>query len=334
MTSANLLAVEDLRLEFDTPEGSCTALEDVSFAVKEGEILGVVGESGAGKTVLGRSLLGLVADNGRITAGEVRFDGRNIVDLGYEQLRAIRGNEISMIFQNPSEALNPTLTVGKQLKRAIRWNSDGSPTEEQLEARATDILTKTGIPSPGDRLDDYPHEFSGGMKQRVLIAMALVGNPSLLVADEPTTALDVTIEAQILRLLKRLRKEFDLSIVYITHNLAVENYISDRFMVMYAGEIAELGPTREILRRPRHPYTSSLLQSVPTLEDRSPRPIPGSMPDIGQRPSGCRFHPRCEYATEVCESENPVLESVESGRKVACHHHDEVDGETGVLKQD
>jgi len=335
MSDPSLLEVENLCLEFDTQDGTFDALNDISFAIDTGEILGVVGESGAGKSVLGRTILGLIADNGRITAGEIRFNGTDLVEMSTEEFRKIRGNDISIIFQNAAEALNPTLTIGRQIKRVIRWNTETELSDEELENRAIEILSQTGIPTPGDRLDDYPHEFSGGMKQRVLISMALVGDPSLIVADEPTTALDVTIEAQILQLLEDLQAERDLSIMYITHNLAVENYISDRLLILYAGEVAEIGPTREVLSSPRHPYTTSLLESVPTLEDERMEPIPGSMPDISDRPSGCRFHPRCPHATDLCEQTDPVIEAVDSdsAHTVACHHHEEIEGPTRFLQE-
>ena len=333
MEDTPLLRFKNLSLEFDTPEGTVTALDDITFSLYDGEVLGLVGESGAGKSITGRTILALISANGRVTNGSVKYRGSDVLQMEQEEIQRLRGSEIAIISQDPSDSLNPTLTVGKQIKRVIRYGTEEKLNESKREARAIELLDKMGIPAPEDRIDNYPYEFSGGMKQRAMIAMAIANKPSLLVADEPTTALDVTIEAQILKLLQDLQEEYGLSMVFITHDMSVESFIADRLMVMYAGEIAETGPIDEVLAFPQHPYTEALLNSLPTLTTDTIESIPGNMPDIKDKPSGCKFSPRCDYATDICEQENPQLEEISQGnrRLSACHNINEVEGR-GVRK--
>jgi peptide/nickel transport system ATP-binding protein len=292
-----LLRVEDLRVEFTTEDGVVKAVDGISYAVGRGRTLGVVGESGSGKTVSAMTVLGLTRAQGATITGRILFEGRDLLSLEEAELRKIRGNEIAMIFQDPSTALHPLYRVGSQLIEAVRAHQDVS--KAQARSRTIELLGLVGIPDPGRRVDDYPHEFSGGMKQRAMIAMALANEPKLLIADEPTTALDVTVQAQILALLERLRGELGMAIVIVTHDIGVVTEMADEIAVMYAGRIVERASTEMLLSSPEHPYTWGLLRSIPKLD--GPRierlePIPGSPPSLIDPPSGCHFHPRCAYA--------------------------------------
>ena len=306
-----LLRVEDLRVEFQTEDGVVHAVDGITYQVFPGKTLGIVGESGSGKTVGSMTVLGLTRFQGAQVSGRIMFEGRDLVTMEEEQLRGIRGNEIAMIFQDPLSSLHPLYKVGKQLTEAIRVHRDVS--KAQARARAVELLGLVGIPDPSDRVDQYPHEFSGGMRQRVMIAMALANEPKLLIADEPTTALDVTVQAQILELMERLQRELGLAIVIITHDLGVVAEMADDIAVMYAGRIVETAPASELFASPEHPYTWGLLRSIPRLErDREEPlvPIPGTPPSLLAPPSGCHFHPRCAYAQPSHSRIDPALEPV------------------------
>jgi peptide/nickel transport system ATP-binding protein len=314
-----LLSVENLEVRFFTETGSVRAVNGVSFDVYPGETVGIVGESGAGKSVTAQALLRLVDDPGQITDGEIQFKGEDILSYSSEQLQDFRGGSASMIFQDPQTYLNPVHTIGEQITEAIKIHqeTDGSP-----KNRAIEMLDRVGIADPEGRYDDYPHEFSGGMKQRVLIAIALSCDPDLLIADEPTTALDVTTEAQILRLISNLSEEFDTAVIFITHDLSVVAELCNRAVVMYAGKIAEKAPVHDLFADPHHPYTEGLLSSIPAnvKPDERIEPIPGQMPEGENVPTGCSFHPRCEYAVEECKQREPPL--VEDGdRANACYRY-------------
>jgi oligopeptide/dipeptide ABC transporter ATP-binding protein len=307
----SLLEVTDLRVSFPTADGVVQAVRGVSFSVERGRTLGIVGESGSGKTVLTQSLLGL-APGGQIS-GSAMFDGINLVGLGSKQLQHIRGKEIAVIFQDPLTSLHPLYKVGWQIEEMIRAH-DKSITKKQATERAIELLGHVGIPRPRERVNDYPHQFSGGMRQRAMIAMAISLSPKLIIADEPTTALDATVQAQILDLLLRLQKESDTALLMITHDLGVVADIADNVMVMYAGRAAEKATKRDIFYRPHHPYTKGLLESIPhssAAGDRL-RPITGQPPSLITLPSGCPFHPRCAYVMDRCISEEPNLTPVES----------------------
>ncbi len=315
----NLLSIENLRTTFKTYAGDVQAVRDVSLTVREGECLAVVGESGSGKSVTMLSVMRLLASNARIE-GKALFGGVDLLSLPEREMRKIRGREISMVFQDPMTGLNPTLTVGLQLREGMMYHLGLSRAE--ADKRAVELLNLVGVPEPERRLKQYPHEFSGGMRQRVMIAIALACNPRLIIADEPTTALDVTIQAQILDLLKRLKKEFNTSIIMITHNLGVVAGMADRVVVMYGGRVAEVGTVEEIFEEPKHPYTWALLRAVPRL-DRSARErrleaIPGSPPNMLQPPPGCPFHPRCPYAMNVCAAEAPAMTPLSDEHRAAC----------------
>lgn len=328
----SLLEVQNLNTSFHTQEGVVRAARDVSFTVDRSEVVGVVGESGSGKSVTARSVMNLIESPGRIESGEVRFDGENILEKSEQELESIRGDRIAMIFQDPMTSLNPSYSVGDQIAETVEehWNV---PREEAWN-RAVELLDRVNIPDSESRANEYPHQFSGGMRQRVLIAIALACDPDLIIADEPTTALDVTIQAQILELLKELREEFDLSILLITHDLGVVAEIADSLVVMYAGQVVERGPAEELFHEPEHPYLQSLLASSPhrSSVDRGDLlpVIRGEMPDLIELPSGCPFHPRCpEYLGDVCDGVEPEYHSVgQSDDHVsACHlHAEEVDG--------
>jgi oligopeptide/dipeptide ABC transporter ATP-binding protein len=319
-----LLEVRGLRTYFDTEAGVAKAVDDVSFDVYEGEVLGVVGESGSGKSVTALSVLRLIpSPPGRIVAGSIRFKGRELLQTSLDEIRAIRGHEIAMIFQEPMTSLNPVFTIGMQLTEAVLAHE--SVSRHEAAQRAAAMLERVGIPNAVARLDDYPHQFSGGMRQRVMIAMALLGTPSLLIADEPTTALDVTIQAQILELMLKMRAEQPgAAIMIITHNLAVVAETCDRVMVMYGGKIQEIAPVYALFRTPRHPYTRGLLASLPE-HDAGKRPgdrlttIPGNVPSIMELPSGCKFVTRCAERIARCESEEPQLIQIGAGHGVRCH---------------
>jgi peptide/nickel transport system ATP-binding protein/oligopeptide transport system ATP-binding protein len=314
-----LLVVKNLRTVFGTDSGEVTAVDDVSFSIAPGEVLGIVGESGSGKSVTALSVLGLLPQPpGRVAGGEIAFRGQNLLALPEAQMRRIRGREISMIFQEPMTSLNPVFTVGDQIMETLRVHERLGP--KAARTRTVEMLAKVGIPSPGRRIDDYPHQLSGGMRQRAMIAMALACNPKLLIADEPTTALDVTIQAQILELLRKLQDEFGMAIMLITHNMGVIAECADRVVVMYAGKIVEEAPADAIFERPSHPYTEGLLASIPSLEDDKPRlrTIPGTLPALTGLPRGCRFEPRCAYAEAACATMPPPLFDTGAGQRAAC----------------
>src|SRR6185295_12461869 len=306
---APLLQVRNLKTQFNTEEGVVHAVDGVSFDVEEGETLGLVGESGCGKSVSALSILRLIPNPpGKIVGGEIFFEGHDILKMSEEEVRHIRGNRIAMVFQEPMTSLNPVLTIGRQLTEALELHlkMDNSAARK----RATELLDMVGIPASNARLDDYPHQFSGGMRQRVMIAMALSCNPKLLLADEPTTALDVTIQAQILEIMARLSRELGTAVVVITHNLGVVARYADRVNVMYAGKVVETAGAAELYANPRHPYTIGLLKSVPRLDQgKKDRlvPIEGAPPDLINPPKGCSFAPRCAYKIEKCVTEEPAL---------------------------
>ncbi len=320
-----LLELENLHTTFRTDDGVVLAVNGVSLQVRAGETLGIVGESGCGKSVTAFSIMRLIpSPPGEITRGKVKLRGRNLLDISGEEMRLLRGNEISMIFQEPMTALNPVYTAGNQIMEAIRLHQKVGKAEARK--RAIEMLELVGIPSPEQRVDEYPHQLSGGMRQRVMIAMALSCNPSVLIADEPTTALDVTIQAQILDLLKKLQKEMGMAIILITHDLGVVAQTADHVAVMYAGRIVEQAPVGELFRSPRHPYTIGLLESIPRMNERKDRlsVIPGTVPPPTAFPPGCAFHPRCPFIGEGCRDEIQVLETVEPGHEVRCHRWREV----------
>jgi peptide/nickel transport system ATP-binding protein len=302
-----LLEVKNLRVEFPSRHGTLLALDDISFSIAPGEILGVVGESGAGKSLTGAAIIGLLEPPGRIAGGEVILGGQRIDNLPYEQMRKIRGRQIGAIFQDPLTSLNPLYTIGRQLVETIRTHLP--VTEEQARARAIGLLQQTGIPAAEARIDQYPHQFSGGMRQRVVIALALAAEPKLIVADEPTTALDVSIQAQIISLLKRLCKEHGAAVMLVTHDMGVIAETCDRVAVMYAGRIAEVGPVADVIHRPSHPYTVGLMGSIPAMDEERERlaQIDGAMPRLNAIPRGCAFNPRCPKVFERCRVERPNL---------------------------
>jgi peptide/nickel transport system ATP-binding protein len=302
-----ILEVEHLKVQFPTRRGTLTAVDDVSFSVAPGEILGVVGESGAGKTLTGLAIIGLIEPPGRIAGGEVRLEGRRIDNLPHAELRRIRGRRIGVIFQDPLTSLNPLYTIGRQLEETILTHLPLSKT--QARARALSLLAEVGIPAPEGRYSHYPHQFSGGMRQRVVIALAIAAEPALIIADEPTTALDVSIQAQIIALLKRLAREHGAAVMLITHDMGVIAETAQRVAVMYAGRIAEIGPVRDVLQSPRHPYTVGLMGSIPRISSERKRlaQIDGAMPRLNAIPPGCAFNPRCPRRFERCFVERPGL---------------------------
>ncbi|MHA1165475.1 MAG: ABC transporter ATP-binding protein [Alphaproteobacteria bacterium] len=302
-----LLEVENLRVEFPTRRGTLLAIDDVSLHIDEGEVLGVVGESGAGKSLTGASIIGLLEPPGRIAAGQIRLEGERIDTLPYEKMRHIRGKKIGAIFQDPLTSLNPLYTVGHQLVETIQVHTDLNDT--QALDRAVELLTEVGIPAAGRRIGSYPHEFSGGMRQRVVIALALCVNPRLIIADEPTTALDVSIQAQIIALLKKLCREHKTAIMLITHDMGVIAETADRVAVMYAGRIAEVGPVKNVIKQPKHPYTVGLMGAIPIVGHDVERltQIDGSMPRLTDIPAGCSFNPRCPKVFERCFTDRPDL---------------------------
>jgi len=312
-----LLEVRHLRVEFPTRRGTLVALDDVSFDIAPGEVLGVVGESGAGKSLTGAAIIGLLEPPGRIAAGEILLDGERIDNLPYAAMRRIRGRKIGAIFQDPLTSLNPLYTVGRQLIETIRTHLPLSAA--QARARAIQLLQDTGIPAAEARLDHYPHQFSGGMRQRVVIALALAAEPRLIVADEPTTALDVSIQAQIIALLKRLCREHGASVMLVTHDMGVIAETCDRVAVMYAGRMAEIGPVQQVIHHPAHPYTVGLMGAIPAMDEDRERltQIDGAMPRLNAIPPGCAFNPRCPHVFERCRQERPDLLSSGSTR-AAC----------------
>jgi len=302
-----LLEVRNLRVEFPTRRGTLLALDDISFAIAPGEILGVVGESGAGKSLTGAAIIGLLEPPGRIAGGEILLEGRRIDNLPYEKMRAIRGRQIGAIFQDPLTSLNPLYTIGRQLTETIQTHLPVGAA--QARQRAIKLLQDTGIPAAEERIDQYPHQFSGGMRQRVVIALALAAEPKLIVADEPTTALDVSIQAQIISLLKKLCKEQGASVMLITHDMGVIAETCDRVAVLYAGRVAEIGPVADVIHRPSHPYTVGLMGSIPAMdEDREQLlQIDGAMPRLNAIPRGCAFNPRCPKVYDKCRLDRPEL---------------------------
>ncbi len=312
-----LLQVRNLRIEFPTRRGTLVAVDDISFHIDPGEILGIVGESGAGKSLTGAAIIGLLEPPGRIAAGEILLEGRRIDNLPYEKMRRIRGKHIGAIFQDPLTSLNPLYRVGHQLVETIRTHI--RLTGAQARRRAIELLREVGIPAAEERIDHYPHQFSGGMRQRVVIALALCAEPRLIIADEPTTALDVSIQAQIISLLNRLCSEHRTAVMLVTHDMGVIAEAAHRVAVMYAGRIAEIGAVRDVVKRARHPYTDGLMGSIPHIGHDAERltQIDGSMPRLTEIPVGCAFNPRCPRAFERCRMQRPDLEPVE-GARVAC----------------
>jgi peptide/nickel transport system ATP-binding protein len=307
MTQTPLLEVRHLRIEFASRRGALVAIDDVSLSIAPGEVLGVVGESGAGKSVTGAAIIGLIEPPGRIAGGEILLEGRRIDNLPYEAMRTIRGRKIGAIFQDPLTSLNPLYTVGRQLIETIQTHLGLD--DKAARDRAVALLESTGIPGAAQRIDHYPHQFSGGMRQRVVIALALAAEPRLIVADEPTTALDVSIQAQIISLIKRLCKEQGTAVMLVTHDMGVIAETADRVAVMYAGRIAEMGPVADVIHRPQHPYTVGLMGSIPSIgEDRARlAQIDGAMPRLNAIPKGCAFNPRCPRVMPRCREERPEL---------------------------
>jgi len=318
-----LLSVRDLVVEFPTRRGILKAIDQISFDIAPGEVLGVVGESGAGKSLTGAAIIGLLEPPGRIAGGEIWLRGQRIDNLPREAMRRMRGKRIGMVFQDPLTSLNPLYTVSRQLSETIVTHLDVSQAEARKRAIA--LLDRVGIPAAARRIDDYPHHFSGGMRQRVVIALALAAEPELVIADEPTTALDVSVQAQIIELIKEICAERGSSVMLITHDMGVIAETADRVAVLYAGRLAEIGPVREVITRAQHPYTKGLMGSIPTLahdEDRLVQ-IPGSMPRLNAIPPGCAFNPRCPEVFDRCVRERPELLDTSPGRQVACWLYDE-----------
>ncbi|MFQ6087319.1 MAG: ABC transporter ATP-binding protein [Candidatus Methanofastidiosia archaeon] len=317
----NLIEIRGLKTYFYTEDGVVKAIDGIDLNIKEGETLGLVGESGSGKSVTALSILRLVPNPpGLIVEGEISFKGENLLEMTEKEMREIRGNKISMIFQDPMTSLNPVFTVGDQIAEAIILHQNLS--KRDALKKAVEMMELMGIPQAESRSKDYPHQFSGGMRQRVMTALALSCNPNLLIADEPTTALDVTIQAQVLELMNEIKKEFNTAILYITHDLGLIAETCDDVAVMYAGRIAEYGDVESIFLNQKNPYTKALLESIPRLDQERARlrVIRGNVPNLIFPPSGCRFHPRCDYATEICEKEIPVLRSMGDSHLSACHH--------------
>ncbi len=310
-----MLRVENLVTRFHTYDGVVRALEGVSFEVREGEIFGLVGETGCGKSVTTYSMLRLLPSTGRVHSGRITLAGESLLDASESRMREVRGGEIAMIFQDPLSALNPVMRVGDQIAESV-WLHDDLPDAEAVAARVEEVLGQVRMPDPAGAMRAFPHELSGGMQQRVMIAMALAGRPKMLIADEPTTALDVTIQSQVLQLLRQLKQEAGLTVLLITHDLGVVAELCDRVAVMYAGTIVETAPVAELFGNPRHPYTQGLLAALPGTSDTL-APIPGRVPDLLNPPSGCRFHPRCPLAVDRCRAEAPELRG--NARQVACH---------------
>ena len=327
----NILEVSNLEIEFATQSQVVYAVNGVSYSLKTGETLGIVGESGSGKSVSSMSILRLIPiPPGKIKNGSIMFEGKDLLKIPKEELRKIRGNDISIIYQDPMTTFNPVLKIGKQLSESMIIHKGYSYAEARK--RSIELLKMVGIPAAEERIDDYPHQFSGGMRQRAMIAMALSCNPKVLIADEPTTALDVTIQAQIINLIKKLRDEYNMSIIWISHDLGVIAGLADRIAVMYGGFIVEEAPARELYAQPLHPYTKGLLESLVKGEDATAKQvlhsIKGIPPILTQEPRSCPFHPRCEYTVDACLQSNPGLEEVSSNRKVACYRWKEVSQES------
>jgi peptide/nickel transport system ATP-binding protein/oligopeptide transport system ATP-binding protein len=317
----DLLTIEGLRTTFRTQNGEIAAVDGVDLSVAKGRTLGIVGESGCGKSILSLSVMRLVPPPGRIAAGRISFDGRNLLELSPAEMRGLRGNRIAMIFQEPMTSLNPVFTAGDQITEAMRAH-DRTASSTALRARAIAALSRVRIPAPERRFDEYPHQMSGGMRQRVMIAMALACAPDLLIADEPTTALDVTVQAQILDLLRDLQQETGMAIILITHDLGIVAEMADEVAVMYSGRVVERAPGPAIFDDPQHPYTLGLLGSIPKIEETRDRllAIEGTVPPPFDLPSGCRFHPRCVFADAACAAQDPPLREINESHRVACLH--------------
>jgi oligopeptide/dipeptide ABC transporter ATP-binding protein len=327
-TDGPLLRIEGLSVDFATDDGTVHAVADLDMEVWPGEIVAVVGESGSGKTVTAMSVLRLLKEPpARIRCTTLTFRGQDLRGMSPRQLRAVRGGPVGMIFQDPMTALNPVLTIGAQIVEAVLLHQRRLD-RAAAKTRAVELLRLVGVPDPAQRLKQYPHEFSGGMRQRAMIAMAIANNPDLIIADEPTTALDVTIQAQVLQLLRTAQAQTGAATILITHDLGVVAELADRVVVMYAGRIAETAGVRELFAAPRHPYTMGLLASLPRMDLETDRldPIPGNPPNLADPPPGCPFHPRCPLARERCRTERPALADVGDGRRSACHFHEELDG--------
>jgi len=319
-----VLEIGDLPIEFQLKRGKLRAVDSVSLSIEKGETFGLVGESGSGKTVTARSIMRLIpVPPGEIVNGEVRFEGRNVYDMTDLEMRNVRGKQIAMVFQEPMSALNPVFTVGSQIIDALRTNLNMSAPDAR--ERCIELMQLVGIPSPERRIDSYVHEFSGGMRQRVMLAMALSCDPTFLIADEPTTALDVTIQATILELIQSMIERFHMSLIFITHNLGVVAHACDSIGVMYASHIVELGKKDEIFKNPQHPYTVGLLNSIPRLDTQTKylTPIKGLVCNMMDPPPGCKFNPRCEHAMDICRREIPEMKEVAPGHFAACHLHDQ-----------
>lgn len=326
MEREKLIELKDLQTYFFTSEGTARAVDGVDFEIYSGETLGIVGESGCGKSVTSLSIMGLIPDPpGKIVGGEILFKGRDLTKLTQKKLRKIRGNEISMIFQEPMTSLNPVFTVGDQISEAIIIHKEVS--KREAINQSLEMLKKVGIPLPEQRLGEYPHQLSGGMRQRVMIAMALSCNPDLLIADEPTTALDVTIQAQILELMNELKDNFNMAIMMITHDLGVIAEVSDRVVVMYAGKVVEYTDAEVLFASPRHPYTWGLMNSIPRLDQDVERlnAIPGIVPSSFNFPEGCKYNTRCSFARDKCLEEEPDIIGIEKGHNVRCWFHDSIE---------
>lgn len=326
-----LIEVNNLSTKFKTDRGIAHAVRFVNFSIERGETMGLVGESGSGKSVTAKSIMKLIDSSRASITGEIQLDGIDILAKKEKEMQHIRGNIVSMIFQDPMTSLNPLLTVGEQISEVFRYHKKLN--KKQAKEETIKLLSLVGIPSPESRYSQYPHEFSGGMLQRLMIAIALACKPKLLIADEPTTALDVTIQAQILRIIKQLQQEFNMGVLMITHDLGVVAEVCDKVSVMYAGQIVESGDVNTIFESPMHPYTLGLIASIPKLGARSKtlQPIEGNPPDLHLELSGCAFAARCKYKTDVCEMEAPSLRSFENGHLVSCHHAEKLVLERGVV---
>jgi oligopeptide/dipeptide ABC transporter ATP-binding protein len=320
MVMANeIISVKDLVTYFFTEAGVVKAVDGVSFAIDEGESVGLVGESGSGKTVTALTMMGIVQRPGKIVSGEIFYRGQNILKMSEDEARKIRGKKIGMVFQDPNSSLDPLYTVGNQLTEVVRVHSKIS--KKEAYQKALSLLELVKISEPEARLRAYPFELSGGMKQRVATARALAGEPEVLIADEPTTNLDVTIQAQVLELLKDLRKELGMTLILITHDMGIIAEMTTKIVVLYAGRVAEIASTKDLYRTPRHPYTAALLRAVPRVDVRKQLvPIAGNIPNLINPPTGCRYHPRCPYSTQDCVDQIPPLETIEGNRQVSCHH--------------
>ncbi|HKW73359.1 MAG TPA: ABC transporter ATP-binding protein, partial [Candidatus Dormibacteraeota bacterium] len=316
---ASLLRVQDLRVQFDVSGGTVTAVDGISFEIDRGEIVGIVGESGSGKTMTALSLLRLIPEPGKITNGRILFGEKDVVQMTDEEIREFRGNDVAMIFQDPMTSLNPVLKIGFQVEEAMAAHQRF--TRPQARERVIPLLQRVRIPAAKDRIRDYPHQFSGGMRQRGMIAMGVSNEPSLLIADEPTTALDVTVQASIIELVRDLSRELRAAVMLITHNMALVASLCNRVVVMYAGRIVEEGPTRAIFKNPQHPYTWSLLRSMPRVDETTRErliSIRGLPPDLSRMPPGCKFHPRCKFRIDRCFTEEPTLSEVDPGQMARC----------------